>query len=70
MTGALPRAIVIRPDPFGNRWDVEILPPLAEGPCFDQDFSCIKRARGYASGLRMSLGYKITDLSGPADGGR
>lgn len=66
MIRPLPRAIVIKPDPFGNRWDVEILPPLTEGPSFDQDFSCIKRARGYASGLRMSLGYKITDLCGGA----
>ena len=63
-----PRSIRISPAPF-EEYDVEIVPPLDTGN-FDQSFPEYRRARGYASGLRMTLGLPLVDLCGEAHGTR
>lgn len=68
MMRPLPRTIRVQPDPFGALFDVEILPPLTDGPCHDQAFANVRSARGYASGLRMVLGFPVIDLCGGTDG--
>jgi hypothetical protein len=55
--------IIIRPVPLGTGFDVEILPPVTDGPCHDREFATYKGAFGYASGLRLVTGWGVCDLS-------
>lgn len=64
-----PRSIRISPAPFGDGFDVEIVPPLEAGN-FDDHFKEYRAARGYAAGLRMSLGLPLVDLCEAHDGTR
>lgn len=64
-----PRSIRIQPGPFGDGFDVEIIPPLEAGN-FDQHHETYPQARGYAGGLKMVLGLPVVDLCGEADGPR
>lgn len=47
----------------GGRFDVEVIPPPAEGASFDQTFPTYKAARGYAGGLRLVTGWPLIDLA-------
>lgn len=57
------RRIIIRPDSSGCGFDVTIEPAL-DGRNMDTEGRDIRAARGYAAGLRMSLGITVVDLSG------
>jgi hypothetical protein len=63
-----PRSIRIQPGPIGDGFDVEILPPLDAGN-FDKHFEDYRQARGYAAGLRMTLGLPLIDLCQEAEDG-
>ena len=60
------RTIRVQPDPLGGLYDVEIIPPMTDGPCHDQAFADVRHARGYASGLKMVTGFPVVDLCGGA----
>lgn len=60
--------IRIEPEPFGQGFDVKILPPLADGRSFDQEHATYRAARGYAGGLRLILGLPMLDLVGERNG--
>jgi hypothetical protein len=57
--------IYLRPEPFGVGFDVTIEPPLADGRKFDRELATYREARGYAGGLRMSLGLPVVDEAEP-----
>lgn len=65
---APPRPRSIQLSPIDGGFDVEVLPPFAEGASFDQSFPTYKAARGYAGGLRLCLGLPLVDLCGEPDG--
>ncbi len=57
------RIIEITYEPFGAGFDVKVIPPV-EGEELDAEFPTHKRARGWASGLRMTRGWRIVDRTG------
>jgi hypothetical protein len=57
-----PHSIRVQPGPFGDGFDVEVIPPLREGPNHDQSFKTNKSARSYAGGLRLVLALPLVDL--------
>lgn len=56
------RFIVIEREAFGLGYDVCIIPPL-EGENLEAEFPDHKRARDWASGLRLTRGWTIRDLT-------
>jgi hypothetical protein len=57
----------IRLTPSADGFDVEILPPPAEGASFDQSFASYKAARSYARGIRLVTGWVLIDLAAAVD---
>ena len=57
------RRIIIRPEAFGAGFDVTVVPPI-EGHPLDKEFDNHRAAYGYASGLRMTLGFPVIDKTG------
>ena len=55
--------IYIRPEAFGAGFDVTAEPPI-EGHPLDKEYPDLKHARGYASGLKMTLGFPVVDQTG------
>ncbi|MGE3745632.1 MAG: hypothetical protein AB7G25_07990 [Sphingomonadaceae bacterium] len=62
------RTIVVSADPTGYGFDVEIIPP-PDGVGHDREFQSYREAYGYASGLRLALGWPVRDLTGKAPHG-
>jgi hypothetical protein len=66
-----PHSIRIQPGRFGDGFDVEVIPPLQEGPNHDHSFATYKSARSYVGGLRLVLGFPFVELCcEEADGAR
>jgi len=57
------RVIIIKPEAFGVGFDVRIIPPVPDEH-LDAEFPTHKRARGWASGLRLTRVWRIVDLTG------
>lgn len=54
------RIIEITNEPFNHGFDVKVVPPV-EGESLDAEFPTHRQARGWASGLRMTRGWRIID---------
>ena len=54
------RYIEITAEAFGCGFDVRVIPPV-DDEHLDAEFPDHKRARGWASGLRMTRGWRIVD---------
>lgn len=59
--------IEITYEPFNAGFDVRIVPPVP-GEVLGAEFPTHKQARGWASGLRMTRGWRIVDRTCPGDG--
>ncbi|MFC4593516.1 hypothetical protein [Sphingobium tyrosinilyticum] len=65
---ALPdRIIEITHEPFNSGFDVKVIPPLPD-EMLDAEFPAYKQARGWASGLRLTRGWRIVDRTCLGDG--
>jgi len=56
-------SIIIRN--HGSGYTIAIEPPMP-GVDYSGAYNDLKRARGYASGLKFTLGLKVLDLTGEA----
>lgn len=61
------RIIEITYEPFGAGFDVRVKPPV-EGEHLDAEFQTHRKARGWASGLRLTRGWRIVDRTEVIDG--
>lgn len=61
------RIIEITHEPFNHGFDVKVIPPV-EGEPLDAEFLTHKQARGWASGLRLTRGWRIVDRTCLGDG--
>ncbi|WP_231568003.1 hypothetical protein [Sphingobium herbicidovorans] len=53
-------------EPFGAGFDVRVLPPVS-GENLDAEFKDYRKARRWATGLRINHGWRIRDRTGLAD---
>ncbi|WP_022684600.1 hypothetical protein [Sphingobium bisphenolivorans] len=61
------RIIEITHEPFTANFDVKIVPPVP-GEVLGAEFPTHKQARGWASGLRLTHGWRIVDRTCLGDG--
>lgn len=59
------RVIEIANEPFGAGFDVRVIPAVA-GEHLDAEFQDYRNARRWATGLRVSRGWRIKDKTGLA----
>ena len=55
------RTIIIRA--AGGAFSTTVEPPI-EGADYSATYTDIRKARGYASGLKFTLGLKVLDMTG------
>lgn len=60
------RVIEIAHEPFGAGFDVRVVPAVA-GEHLDAEFQDYRKARRWATGLRINHGWRIRDKTGLAD---
>jgi hypothetical protein len=63
MTDAPVHRIIIKRGAVGAGFDVTVEPPVDDHP-LDREFDNHRSAYGYASGLRMTLGFPVIDQAG------
>lgn len=59
------RMIEIAHEPFGAGFDVRVIPPVS-GEHLDAEFQDYRKARRWATGLRVTRGWRIRDRTGLA----